>query len=277
MFEDLKKILRHHLVVAGNFTYEQRKNVQDLKEGTINNITINNNTIHLKRVNAFLGKKQTPKMHVKAIFTVTINDDITNLSDDIVDIGMDFPERLAAHTKIQSIINAHKNKFFKLFSIVTIENIVFKNENDEILPSNSSEFFLANEMLQEFFDHILFPFYMFETLGFYALYQKWFHQSKRKLFFESNHDDKQSLYRYIAPQTADKKGDLFFGTDIGDIDHIIKAHKEVYKNVHEAAKKERKFYEYDHNNIYSLKFWIQRYQQPSGYSSWREKIIYNTH
>jgi hypothetical protein len=275
MFEDLKKILRHHLAVPANFTYEQRKNVQDLKEGTINNITINNSTIHLKRVNAFLGKKQIPKMHVKAIFTVTINDDVTNLSDDIIDIGMDFPERLAAHTKIESIITTHKNKFFKLFSIVIIENIVFKDENDAILPSNSPEFFLANEMLQEFFDHVLFPFYMFETLGFYGLYQKWFSQSKHKLFLESNHDDKENLFRYIAPRAPDKKGDLFFGTDIGDIDHIIKSHKELYKNVHEAAKKERKFYEYDHNNIYSLKFWIQRYQQPSGYTSWREKIIYN--
>jgi hypothetical protein len=276
MFEDLKKILRQHLVFAGNFTYEQRKRVQDLKEGTINNITITNSIIHLKRVNAFLGKKQTPKMYVKAVFEVKLKDGINTYSDDIIDIGMDSPERLTAHTKIESLIIKHKNRFFKLFSLITIEKVVFKNENDEILAPNSAEFFLANEMLQEFFNHILFPFYMFEVLGFYGFYQKWLRQSKQKLFLESNHDNKETLYRYISPPVPDKKGDLFFGTDIGEIDYIIKAHKDVYKNVHEAVKKERKFHEYDHNNIYSLKFWVQRYQQPSSYTSWREKILYNT-
>lgn len=275
MFEDLKKKLYKHLVFPTNFTYEQRKQVQDLKEGSINNITIINHTVHLKRVNAFLGKKQSPKMYVKAVFNIKMTDDIDLFSDDIIDIGIDSPERLTAHTRIESLITKHKNKFFKLFSIVVIEDVSFKNENDELLEVNDAKFFLANEMLQEFFNHILFPFYMFEILGFYGFYQKWFRQSKTKLFLESNNDDKETLCRYVSPQSPDKSGDLFFGTDIGDIDHIIKTHKDIYKNVHEKAKKERKFYEYDHNNIYSLKFWIQRYQQPSGYASWREKILYN--
>lgn len=273
MFDDLKKIIYQFLILNQDIPYDTRQHIQRLKEGTINNISIQKNTVVLKRVHAFLGSKQKPSLEIKAFFDIQYHKKLDQYSSDIIDISLDFPEKLTPITKIEQLIKKHCQKLLMLFSFVTLNGITFTSIHNEEIEKDSPEYYLANEMIMSILDHALFPFYFFEICGFYDAYQHWLTESKDQLFIKSNIDHADSP-RYQSPAISPKQKGLFFGTDVNDIDHIIRTHREVYKNAHEAAKKERRFYEYDHNNIYTLKFWIQRSQQPSGYTSWRDKIIY---
>ena len=274
MLTQLKKDIHKHLKIPAEIPYELKQEIQSLKEGTITNIQVNNNVIEIKKIHAFQTNKEKPKLHTKAIFNCKTIDNIGQYENDIIDISLSFPKRLTPHTKIEHIIEKHKQSFLKLFLAVELSNVSFQDVEGQELDQTSPEFHLTNQILYEFFEHILFPFHMFEIFGFYELYKNWFEESKTQLFVESNCDDTEKLSRYICENITEKKGHLFFGTDIHEIDEIIKYHKDIFKITHEAAKKENKYHEYTQSNIYTLKFWLQRFQKPSGFTSWREKLLY---